>query len=99
MNGVSSLSSFAIPIAIAVFPVPGYPAIRIARPAILPSRIIRTMTPADRRAYSCPTIPWEIARASKLSSSPSPRMCECAPILSMRVSSFSSEILGTAIYN
>ena len=39
-NGVSSPSAFAMPIAIAVLPVPGWPARRTARPAIAPSRIM-----------------------------------------------------------
>eukprot|EP00959_Pyramimonas_sp_CCMP1952_P113038 2362874-Pyramimonas_sp.AAC.1 len=39
-KGVSSPSAFAMPMAIAVFPVPGWPARSTARPAILPSRII-----------------------------------------------------------
>lgn len=36
VNGVSSPSACAIPIAMAVLPVPGLPASRMARPAILP---------------------------------------------------------------
>lgn len=48
-----------LPMAMAVFPVPGWPAIRTARPAIFPSRIISSTTPAARRAASCPTMPWE----------------------------------------
>ena len=39
---------------------------------------------------TCPTIPCEILRGSKLSSRPRPLMCECAPIRSMRVRSFTS---------
>ena len=37
VNGVSSPSACAIPIAIAVFPLPGCPANNIDRPAIFPS--------------------------------------------------------------
>ena len=47
-NGVSSPSVFAIPCAIAVFPVPGAPAISTPRPAIVPSRIIFAITPAAK---------------------------------------------------
>ena len=39
--------------AIAVLPVPGCPPIRIALPAILPSRIILRITPAARLASTC----------------------------------------------
>lgn len=45
-KGVSSPRALAIPMAMAVFPVPGWPARRTARPAILPSRIMERMTPA-----------------------------------------------------
>lgn len=45
--------------AMAVFPVPGWPAMRTARPAIFPSRIISSTTPAALRAASWPTMPWE----------------------------------------
>lgn len=48
-----------LPMAMAVFPVPGWPAMSTARPAIFPSRIISSTTPAARRAASCPTMPWE----------------------------------------
>lgn len=40
VNGVSSPNALAIAIAIAVLPVPGYPANRMALPAIFPSLII-----------------------------------------------------------
>ncbi len=40
VNGVASPRVWAMASAIAVFPVPGGPARRMARPAILPSRII-----------------------------------------------------------
>jgi Ni,Fe-hydrogenase I small subunit len=46
VNGTSSPKLFAIAIAIAVFPVPGCPAINIALPAILPYLIIVKMIPA-----------------------------------------------------
>lgn len=46
-----------LPIAIAVFPVPGWPAISIALPAMWPSLIISKMTPAARREANWPTIP------------------------------------------
>jgi hypothetical protein len=39
-------TTFAIPIAIAVLPVPGYPAIKIDLPAIFPSLIILKIRPA-----------------------------------------------------
>ncbi|OMJ26951.1 hypothetical protein AYI69_g3632 [Smittium culicis] len=80
VKGTSSPSSCAIAIAIAVFPVPGAPAINTARPAIFPFWIIRKITPAARRAFNWPTIPCEFSFASSLASSPSPLMCECAPI-------------------
>ena len=63
----------------AVFPVPGWPAISRARPAILPSLIISRIKPAARRAFTWPTIPWLTARASRLSLRPRPRIWECAP--------------------
>ena len=44
--------------AIAVLPVPGWPAIKTARPAILPSLIISSTTPAARRALFWPTKPY-----------------------------------------
>jgi hypothetical protein len=52
VKGVSSPSACAMPIAIAVLPVPGWPASSTARPAILPSRIIAATMPAARRASS-----------------------------------------------
>lgn len=48
-----------IPMAIAVFPVPGWPAISTALPAMWPSLIISRMTPAALREASWPTIPWD----------------------------------------
>eukprot|EP00964_Phaeocystis_antarctica_P010102 scaffold5527_cov54-Phaeocystis_antarctica.AAC.2 len=60
----------------AVFPVPGCPAIMTARPAMLPSLIILRITPAALRALTCPTMPCETIRASNESSRPRPRMCE-----------------------
>ena len=45
-NGVSCPSALAMPIAMAVFPVPGWPASSTARPAMRPSRIMLRMTPA-----------------------------------------------------
>lgn len=50
------------PIAIAVFPVPGCPAIRTAFPAMWPSLIISRMSPAARREASWPTIPWDTCK-------------------------------------
>mmetsp|Transcript_25214 Transcript_25214/g.43077 ORF Transcript_25214/g.43077 Transcript_25214/m.43077 type:complete len:210 (+) Transcript_25214:323-952(+) len=90
VNGVSAPSACAIPIAIAVLPVPGWPAIRIARPAMSPSLIMERMTPAALRAPAWPTMPCETILASSASSRPRPRMCECAPIRSIRVMSFTS---------
>jgi Ni,Fe-hydrogenase I small subunit len=46
VKGTSSPKLFAIAIAIAVFPVPGCPAINTALPAILPYLIIVKMIPA-----------------------------------------------------
>ena len=43
VNGVSAPSSCAMAMASAVLPVPGAPAIKIARPAIRPSRTCRAM--------------------------------------------------------
>ena len=51
-----------LPIAMAVFPVPGWPAISTALPAMWPSLIISRMTPAARREASWPTIPWDTCR-------------------------------------
>mmetsp|Transcript_106324 Transcript_106324/g.295841 ORF Transcript_106324/g.295841 Transcript_106324/m.295841 type:complete len:209 (-) Transcript_106324:2-628(-) len=92
VKGVSSPRALAIPIAIAVFPVPGWPAMRIARPAIFPSWIICKMTPAARLAPFCPTMPCDTIRASRASSRPRPRMCECAPMRSSRCTSRTSAI-------
>ncbi len=44
--------------------------------------------------FTYPTIPWEIFLASKESSSPRPLMWEWAPILSILVTSFTSETFG-----
>lgn len=52
------------PIAMAVFPVPGWPAISTALLAMRPSLIISRMTPAARREASWPTIPWDTCRGS-----------------------------------
>mmetsp|Transcript_9073 Transcript_9073/g.26731 ORF Transcript_9073/g.26731 Transcript_9073/m.26731 type:complete len:207 (-) Transcript_9073:2-622(-) len=92
VKGVSSPSAFAMPMAMAVFPVPGCPAMRMARPAIFPSWIICRMTPAARLAPFWPTMPWETILASRASSSPRPRMCECAPMRSNRWTSRTSAI-------
>lgn len=61
VKGVSSPSACAMPMAMAVLPVPGCPASSTARPASLPSLIICVTTPAARRASSWPTMParWE----------------------------------------
>eukprot|EP00755_Sulcionema_specki_P021765 Sspe_Gene.74896::Locus_46807_Transcript_1_1_Confidence_1.000_Length_1484::g.74896::m.74896 len=96
VNGTSSPRDWAIPIAIAVFPVPGAPARRTDLPAILPSLIIIITIPAAFRADSCPTMPCPCVRASNASSSPNPRMCECAPIRSTRVTSFTSASVLTS---
>jgi hypothetical protein len=42
---------------------------------------------AGVRAGSCPTMPSEASQASREESSPSPRMCDCAPMRSIRVRS------------
>lgn len=70
------------PIAIAVLPVEGGPAMRIALPAILDSCTIFIITPAALRALNWPTIPSAEGIGSSLSSKPKPLICECAPILS-----------------
>ena len=41
--------------------------------------------------------PWLTARASRASSSPRPRMCECAPMRSMRVMSLTSAVFTCAM--
>ncbi len=64
----------------AVFPVDGGPANSMALPAILPSWIILRISPAAFRAFPCPTIPCEFSLGSSLSSRPSPRICEWAPV-------------------
>jgi len=58
--------------AMAVFPVLGGPAIKIDRPAILPSWTMRRITPAALRALPCPIIPCEDARGSRFASRPNP---------------------------
>mmetsp|Transcript_7922 Transcript_7922/g.21853 ORF Transcript_7922/g.21853 Transcript_7922/m.21853 type:complete len:210 (-) Transcript_7922:4-633(-) len=90
VKGVSSPNAFAIPMAMAVFPVPGCPAMSTARPAILPSCVMERMMPAARLAAFWPTIPCETMRASSASSRPKPRMCECAPMRSRRCTSRTS---------
>lgn len=54
----------ASPIAMAVFPVPGWPAISTALLAMRPSLIISRMIPAALREASWPTIPWDTCRGS-----------------------------------
>lgn len=44
-----------------------------------PTLIISSITPAARRASTWPTMPCETFLASKASSRPRPRICECAP--------------------
>ena len=79
VNGTSEPNDCAIPIAIAVFPVLGGPAIITALPAIFPSLTICKMTAAAFLAFSCPTKPWDEALGSKVSSStPNPRIWEWA---------------------
>lgn len=79
VNGTSGPRDCAIPIAMAVFPVLGGPAIKTARPAILPSCAILRITAAALRAFSCPTSPCDDTFGSSVSgSTPRPRMCECA---------------------
>lgn len=77
VNGTSSPRVLAIPIAIAVLPVPGYPPIRTALPAIVPSWTIFMIIPAALLASSYPTIPWEIFLGSKESSRPRPEILCC----------------------
>ena len=68
-----------VPSAMAVLPVDGGPANRMARPAIRPSWTILRIMPAALRALAWPTMPWAFPRGSSRSSRPRPRMCECAP--------------------
>ncbi len=83
--------------AIAVFPVPGCPAMRMDLPAIFPSLIMLSIRPAALLASFCPTSPCEICLGSSESSSPSPLMWECAPIRSILVTSLTSPTLGVLI--
>ena len=53
VNGVSSPRDLAIPMAMAVLPVPGCPPIKIALPAIFWSLIIWRMIPAALLASAC----------------------------------------------
>ena len=53
VNGVSSPRDLAIPMAMAVLPVPGCPPMRIALPAIFCSLIICKITPAALLASTC----------------------------------------------
>mmetsp|Transcript_11286 Transcript_11286/g.16685 ORF Transcript_11286/g.16685 Transcript_11286/m.16685 type:complete len:200 (+) Transcript_11286:6933-7532(+) len=82
VNGVSFPNSCAIAIAIAVFPVPGSPAIKIALPAICPCFIISSINPAAFLAFPCPTIPSLTFLGFNSPSNPNPLICECAPTLS-----------------
>ena len=50
VKGTSSPKLFAMAIAIAVFPVPGWPPMSTALPAILPSLMSSRMMPAPRLA-------------------------------------------------
>mmetsp|Transcript_42700 Transcript_42700/g.87185 ORF Transcript_42700/g.87185 Transcript_42700/m.87185 type:complete len:202 (-) Transcript_42700:81-686(-) len=97
VNGVSSPSACAMPIAMAVLPVPGCPARSTARPAILPSWIMRSTMPAALRASNWPTMPCDVLRGSSESSRPKPRMWECAPMRSIRVTSFTSCVFTSAM--
>ncbi len=67
--------------AIAVFPVPGGPAKRRARPAIFFDLIKSTATPAAYLANICPTIPWEISEAYPSYLRPNPLIWVCVDIL------------------
>ena len=67
-------NTLAIPIAIAVLQVPGYPAIKIDLPAIFPSFIIDKIKPAALLASFYPTNPYDIFLGSNESSSPNPRI-------------------------
>ena len=65
-NGVSSPSVFAIPCAIAVFPVPGATRDQHATSRRSFHRVIMfAITPAAFLARSCPTKPWDDFLASK----------------------------------
>ena len=90
VNGVSGPRDWAKPMAMAVLPVPGAPAIKHARPAIFPSLIISKTIPAARLALVWPTRPSLFGRGSRVSSKPRPLMWEWAPIRSIRVTSLTS---------
>lgn len=77
--------------AIAVFPLPTGPAMRMALPAIRPSSTILRMSPAALRADCWPTIPSAEGSASSCGVRPRPRMCECEPMRSTPVRSRSWE--------
>lgn len=51
VKGISFPNALAIPMAMAVLPVPGWPAIRMQRPAILPARMVLSMIPAAFLAF------------------------------------------------
>eukprot|EP00984_Skeletonema_dohrnii_P028761 scaffold18862_cov129-Skeletonema_dohrnii-CCMP3373.AAC.1 len=74
-NGTFGPSSWATPNANAVFPVPGAPANKSARPAILRDRIKSTMRPHASRACSWPTKPDPMGFATPVCGSrPNPLM-------------------------
>lgn len=92
VNGVSSPRAWAKPMAMAVLPVPGLPARRIARPAICPAWIILYTIPHALRAAVCPTMPCEISLGSRASSKPRPTE---SPIIKLiQQSIFSCKIKG-----
>jgi hypothetical protein len=94
VKGVSSPKALARAMAIAVLPVPGWPASSIALPAIFPSLIMLRMIPAALRGFFWPTRPWATWRGSKDSSIPRPLMWEWALIRSILVTSFISSTFG-----
>lgn len=75
MNGTLAPSSRDMATAMAVFPVPGGPAMIMDFPLSLPSFIIFTTNPAASRAFSCPTMPSFTLIACRFSSNPKPLMC------------------------
>ena len=98
VNGTSSPKDFAMAIAIAVLPVPGWPPINTALPAKEPSFINLRIIPAALRASIWPTIPWLLVLGSSDSSNPRPRIWLWAPIRSILERSLTSWILGSCIF-
>lgn len=100
VNGTSGPSDCAMPIAMAVLPVLGGPAISTDLPAILPSLTICRIIAAALRAFSWPTSPCDDGRGSRVSgSTPRPRMCEWAAIRFRPRSSLLSAMVVIACFS